>query len=81
MENSTQEVYIVFSQDYSGICTVLEYVFVSRGHAKKYLSRKGAVYAFDDLECSYFVDKNENWYLIVSKPIMMNDEKDGVKPI
>lgn len=76
-----KEVYIVFSEDYKLSCSVMEYVFVSRGHAEKYLSRKGAVYAFDNSEGSYFVDENENYYLIVAKAIMMSDEKYGVKAV
>ena len=76
-----KEVYIVFSEDYRLSCSVMEYVFVSRGHAEKYLSRKGAVYAFDNSEGSYFVDGNENYYLIIAEVVMMSDEKDEVKPI
>lgn len=76
-----KEVYILFSEDYRLSCSVMEYVFVSRGHAEKYLSRKGAVYAFDNSEGSYFVDENENYYLIVVETIMMSDEKEEVKAV
>ena len=67
-----KEVYIVFSEDYEGSCSILEHVFISREHVEKYLKRKGAVYAFDNSEGSYFVDKNENYYLIVVETIMMS---------
>lgn len=80
MENREQKVYILFSEDYEGSCSILEHVFISREHVEKYLKRKGAIYSTDDSEGTYFVDENENYYLVVSEVIMMSDEKTGIKP-
>lgn len=80
MEDSAQKVCILFSEDYKGSCSVLEHVFISRGHVEKYLKRKGAFYSTDNSEGSYFVDENENYYLVVSEIVMISDEKTGIKP-
>lgn len=76
-----KEVYIVFSEDYRLSCSVMEYVFASREHVEKYLNSVGAVYASDNSEGSYYVDGSDNYYLVVTEPIMVSDEKGLLKQL
>lgn len=70
-----QEIHILFSEDHRGRCSRLEYVFASREHVEKYLNSVGVVYASDNSEGSYYVDGSDNYYLVVTEPIMISDEK------
>ena len=69
------EIHILFSEDHRGVCSSLEYVFASREHVEKYLNSMGVVYASDNSEGSYYVDGSDNYYLVVTEPIMVSDEK------